>query len=86
MHIIWVVYGTIRHDHHPNHDFGRLAKEAAAEGLLEPGAFEAILRERLAAIRVGKMQAARQKMVSAAVPPMAAKEIEAEIKAYRAER
>jgi hypothetical protein len=63
-----------------------LAKEAAAEGLLEPGAFETILRERLAAIRVGKMQAARQKMVSAAVPPMAAKEIEAEIKAYRAER
>jgi hypothetical protein len=63
-----------------------LAKEAAAEGLLEPGAFEAILRERLAAIRVGKMQAARQKMVSAAVPPMAAKEIEAEIQAYRAER
>jgi len=36
-----------------------LAKEAAAEGLLEPGAFETILRERLAAIRVGKMQAAR---------------------------
>jgi len=63
-----------------------LAKEAAAEGLLEPGAFETILRERLAAIRVGKMQAARQKMVSAAVPPMAAQEIEAEIKAYRAER
>ena len=63
-----------------------LAKEAAAEGLLDPGAFEAILRERLAAIRVGKMQAARQKMVPAAVPPMVAKEIEAEIKAYRAER
>ena len=62
------------------------AKEAAAEGLLDPGAFEAILRERLAAIRVGKMQATRQKMVSAAMPPMAAKEIEAEIKAYRAER
>jgi hypothetical protein len=32
------------------------------------------------------MQAARQKMVPAAVPPMAAKEIEAEIEAYRAER
>jgi hypothetical protein len=63
-----------------------LAKEAVAEGLLEPGAFEAILRERLVAIRVGKMQAARQKMVPAAGPPMAAKEIEAEIKAYRAER
>ncbi|MGI9177542.1 MAG: hypothetical protein ACR2IT_06765 [Pirellulales bacterium] len=63
-----------------------LAKEAAAEGLLEPGAFEAILRERLAAVRVGKMQAARQKMVPAGMPPMAAKEIEAEIKAYRAEQ
>lgn len=63
-----------------------LAKEAAAEGLLEPGSIEAILRERLAAIRVRKMQAARQKMVPAAVPPMAAKEIEVEIKAYRAER
>ncbi|MFM7033782.1 MAG: hypothetical protein ACKOYJ_01105 [Planctomycetia bacterium] len=63
-----------------------LAKEAAAEGLLEPGAFEAILRQRLAAVRVGKMQAARQKMVPAAMPSMAAEEIEAEIKAYRAER
>lgn len=63
-----------------------LAKEAAAKGLLDPGSIEAILRERLAAIRVGKMQAARQKMVPAAVPPMVAKEIEAEIKAYRAER
>ncbi len=54
--------------------------------MLDPGAFEAILRERLAAIRVGKTQAARQKMVPAAVPPMVAKEIETEIKAYRAER
>ena len=63
-----------------------LAKEAVAEGLLEPVAFEAILRERLVATRVGKMQASRQKMVPAAWPPMAAKEIKAEIKAYRAER
>jgi len=63
-----------------------LAKEAAAEGLLEPGAFEAILRERLAAVRVGKMQAARQKMAPAAMPPITTEEIEAEINAYRAER
>ena len=63
-----------------------LAKEAAAEGLLEPVAFEAILRERLAAVRVGKMQAARRKMVAGAMPPMTAEEIDAEIKAYRAER
>ena len=34
-----------------------LAKEAAAEGLLETGSIEAILRERLAAARVAKMQA-----------------------------
>lgn len=63
-----------------------LAKEAAAEGLLEPGALDALLRERLAAVRVGKMQAARQKMVAGAMPPMTAEEIDAEIKAYRAER
>ena len=63
-----------------------LAQEAAAEGLLEPNAFELILRERLAAVRVGKMQAARQKIAQAAMLPMAAEEIEAEIKAYRAER
>ena len=61
-----------------------LAKEAAADGLLEPGAFEAILRERLAAVRVGKMQAARQKMAPAAMPPITTEEIEAEINAYRA--
>lgn len=63
-----------------------LAQEAAAEGLLEPGAFEAILRERLAAVRVEKMQSARQKMVQGALPPMTAEEIEAELKSYRAER
>jgi hypothetical protein len=63
-----------------------LAKEAAAEGLLEPGSIEAILREGLAAVRVGKMQAARQKMAPAAMPPITAEEIEAEIQAYRAER
>jgi len=63
-----------------------LAKEAAAEGLLEPGSIETILRERLAAARVAKMQAGRQKLGAAAAPPMTAEEIEAEIKAYRAER
>lgn len=63
-----------------------LAKEAAAEGLLEPGSIEAILRERLAAARIAKMQASRQKSVATATPPMTAEEIEAEIQAYRAER
>lgn len=63
-----------------------LAKEAAAEGLLEPGTIEAILRERLAAARVAKMQATRQKLSATGTPPMTAEEIEAEIRAYRAER
>jgi len=38
------------------------------------------------AARVAKMQAGRQKLSAAAAPPMTAEEIEAEIKAYRAER
>ena len=63
-----------------------LAKEAAAEGLLEPGSLEAILRERLAAARIAEMQAAREKLAAAAPPSMTAEEIEAEITAYRAER
>jgi len=63
-----------------------LAKEAAAEGLLEPGSIEAILRERLAAARVAKMQATRQKLSATGTPPMTAEEIESEIQAYRTER
>ena len=63
-----------------------LAKEAATEGLLEPGSIEAILRERLAAARIAKMQASREKATATATPPMTAEEIEAEIQAYRAER
>ena len=63
-----------------------LAKEAAAEGLLEPGSIETILRERLAAARIAKMQATRQKFAAAGTSPMTAEEIEAEIQAYRAER
>lgn len=63
-----------------------LAKEAEAEGLLEPGSIEALLRERLAVARVAKMQATRQKLSATGTPPITAEEIEAEIQAYRAER
>ena len=63
-----------------------LAKAAAEEGLLEPGSIEAILRERLAATRIGRMQAARGRIAAAAAPPMTADELAAEIQAYRAER
>jgi hypothetical protein len=63
-----------------------LAKEAAAEGLLEPGSIEAILRERLAAARIAKMQVTRQKLSATGTPPLTAEEIEAEIQTYRTER
>jgi len=63
-----------------------LAKEAAAEGLLETGSIEAILREQLAVARVAKMQATRQRLMATRMPPMTAEEIEAEINEYRAER
>lgn len=63
-----------------------LAKEAAAEGLLETGSIEAILRERLAAARIAKMQVTRQKLSATGTPPLTAEEIEAEIQAYRTER
>lgn len=63
-----------------------LAKEAEAEGLLETGSIEAILRERLAAARIAKMQVTRQKLSATETPPLTTKEIEAEIQAYRAER
>jgi hypothetical protein len=63
-----------------------LVKEATAEGLLEPGSIEAILRERLAATRVAKMQATREKLTATGPSPMTLEEIEAEIQTYRAER
>jgi len=63
-----------------------LAKEVAAEGLLEPVSIEAMLRERLSTARVAKMQATRWKFCATGTPSMTAEEIEAEIQAYRAER
>ena len=60
-----------------------LAREAAAEGLLETDSIEAILRERLAAARIAKMQATRVKLSADAPPPMTAEEIEAEIEALQ---
>jgi len=50
------------------------------------GSIEAILRERLAAARVAKMQVTRQKLSATGTPPLTAEEIEAEIQAHRAER
>ena len=60
-----------------------LAQEAASAGLFAPEKIEHILRERLRAERIERMQAARA--VLAADPPeaMTAQEISAEIDAYR---
>lgn len=63
-----------------------LAREAAEEGLLEPEAIESLLRERLAAARLERMQKARAALRTARLPPMTAAEIEAEIDEYRQER
>ena len=63
-----------------------LAKEAAQQGLLEPSAIEALLRERLATAHVGRMQEARAKLASPSLVPMTAAEVEAEVEACRAER
>ncbi|NQW48730.1 MAG: hypothetical protein HQ464_13295 [Planctomycetes bacterium] len=54
--------------------------------MLETGSIESLLRERLAAARVARMQATRQKLSATGTHPMTAEEIEAEITAYRAER
>lgn len=63
-----------------------LAKEAAAEGLLDSESIELLLRERLAAARVAKMQASRKTLSAVAPRPLTNEEINAEITAYRAER
>jgi hypothetical protein len=59
-----------------------LAKEAAIMGLLEPQALQALLRE---AVRSRRLAQAREKIAAASVPPLTMEEIQAEIKADRAE-
>ena len=74
------------HDHRPNHDFRRPRQGGCGRRLARDRLDRALLRERLAAARVAKMQATRQKLSATGTPPMTAEEIEAEIQAYRAER
>jgi hypothetical protein len=63
-----------------------LAKEAASAGLLKPEAIERILRERLRAVRVERLAAARAKLAAEPRQAMTPGEIAAEIENYRAER
>jgi hypothetical protein len=63
-----------------------LAKEAETMGLLEPQALQALLREAVRNRRIARLAEARRKIAAAGIPPMTMEEIQAEIKAYRAER
>lgn len=63
-----------------------LAKEAAGAGLLAPEKIASLLRQRLRAERIDRLQATRASLAAEPMAPMTAEEIQAEIKAYRAEQ
>jgi hypothetical protein len=63
-----------------------LAQEAANAGLLAPAKMESLLRQRLRTERIERLQAARTKLATEPLEPMTPEEIQAEIKAYRAEQ
>jgi len=63
-----------------------LAQEAAQAGLLAPEKIASLLRQRLRAERIERLQAARAKLAAEPLDPMTPDEIQAEIKAYRAEQ
>ena len=63
-----------------------LAKEAATMGLLEPLALQTLLREAVRSRRIARLAQAREQIAAAGVPPLTMEEIQAEIKADRAER
>jgi hypothetical protein len=63
-----------------------LAQEAMKAGLLAPEKIERMLRERLRAERIGRMQAARATLAAEPLPPMTPAEVAAEIDAYRIEQ
>jgi hypothetical protein len=63
-----------------------VANEAKARGLLEPPAIERMLRAELKRNRVNQLFAAADKLASQELPPMTGTELQAEIKAARAQR
>jgi hypothetical protein len=60
-----------------------LAAEAKAAGLLSAKAMEDLVRSKLAADRVIRLQQARERLKEQPAEPMTVQEINAEIKAYR---
>jgi hypothetical protein len=63
-----------------------LAQEAANAGLLAPDKLAALLRQRLRAERIERLQAARATLAADPLQPMTPNEIQAEIDAYRTEQ
>lgn len=63
-----------------------LAREAEANGLLAPEAIERLLREELRRRRVQQLFEAADRLAGLDEPPLTDAEVEAEIKAARAER
>ena len=63
-----------------------LAQEATKAGLLTPAKIEAMLRQRLRAERIERLQAVRAKLAAEPPEPMTPEEIQAQIDAYRAEQ
>jgi hypothetical protein len=60
-----------------------LAREAAQAGLLTPETIERMLRDRLRADRVDRLQTARATLAADPLPAMTPQEIAAEIEAFR---
>ncbi|NDY97118.1 hypothetical protein [Wenzhouxiangella limi] len=63
-----------------------LAEEATRAGLLAADRLEALLREELRSARLSHLRTARAKCAADPLPTMTADEIQAEIRAYRAEQ
>ncbi len=63
-----------------------LAQEVTRMGLLESNALQAMLRDAVRARRIERLTEARKNIAAAGVPPLTMEEINAEIKADRAER
>jgi hypothetical protein len=63
-----------------------LAEEAEAIGLLEPESFERLIREEIRRRRVEGFFVAADRLAGLSLPPLTEAEVEAEIRAARAER
>lgn len=61
-----------------------VAREATAQGLLEPSSLESLLRQELRRRRVDRLFEAADRLAGLAEPPLTEEEVEEEIRAVRA--